>query len=116
MAYEQLKPFFDLTPDVRYVAVHRHGSLESTARADLAGASSAESDRFEELVVNPTLLVLLTQRGNIDCGGLQYVLIRYGNFYQFVRPVPGGHVSVSLEGRCDPVALAPALERLAETL
>ena len=42
-------------------------------------ASGLESDRYEELLVNPTLLTLATQRGNIDCGGLKYLIVRYGN-------------------------------------
>ena len=42
--------------------------------------------RYEELLVNPTLLELTRQRGNIDCGGLEYLVIRYGNFFQLVLP------------------------------
>jgi flavin-dependent dehydrogenase len=47
--------------------------------------------------VNPTLLKLVQQRGDIDCGGMQYVIIRYGNFYQWVTPIKDGHVSIGLE-------------------
>jgi hypothetical protein len=67
------------------------------ARQDLKNASATESDRYEELLVNPTLLFLLSQRGNIDCGGLAYVVVRYGNFNQLVVPLPDGHVSVALD-------------------
>jgi hypothetical protein len=90
-----------LSPAVRYVAVYVGGVLKSRERAGLAGASAAESDRYEELLVNPTMLTLLGQRGNIDCGGLRYVVIRYGNFYQCVFPVAGGHVSVAVEINAD---------------
>jgi hypothetical protein len=47
--------------------------------------------------VNPTLLKLVTQRGNIDCGGAHYVIIRYGSFFEFVMPLNEGHVSVGME-------------------
>ena len=86
-----------LSPEIRYVATYLHGEHRSVQRADLADASSSESDRYEELIVNPTLLTLVTQRGNIDCGGARCVLVRYGNFNQLVVPVEGGHVSVAIE-------------------
>ena len=41
-------------------------------------------------VYNPTLLTLLTQRGDIDCGGMRFVLIRYGNFFEYVAPIAVG--------------------------
>jgi hypothetical protein len=77
---------FDLSPQVRYVAIYRHGELSLRQRHDLSLASAAESDRYEELLVNPTVLTLTRQRGEIDCGGLDYVVVRYGNFFQFVAP------------------------------
>ena len=67
-----------------------------------AHASAAESDRYEELIVNPALLKLVVQRGEIDCGGVKFVVIRYGNFFQTVFPVPDGHVSVALEPTANP--------------
>lgn len=84
-------------PAIRYVAILKGSELQMKSRAGLQNESSNDSDRFEELVVNPTLLKLVTQRGNIDCGGMQYVIIRYGNFYQWVTPIENGHVSVGLE-------------------
>jgi hypothetical protein len=94
---------FEIADAVRYVAVYRDGRLEMKSRAGTAGASSSESDRYEELLVNPTLLTLTGQRGNIDCGGLESVLVRYGNFYQYVMPTPWGHVSVCIEPDADAV-------------
>ncbi len=102
---------FDLSPDVRYVALARDGELTIRERAGLEGASAPESDRYEGLLVNPTLLTLLEQRGRIDCSGLDYVVIRYGNFFQVVRPIPGGHLSVAVDPYGDPLAVAAALER-----
>lgn len=49
---------FDLTPEVRYVTVLRHGELSSRHRPDLGLASAPGSDRYEELLVNPALLTL----------------------------------------------------------
>ena len=51
-------------------------------RSGLIDASSGESDRYEELLVNPTLLTLAAQRGDIDCGGLRYLVVAYRNFWQ----------------------------------
>ena len=102
---------FDLTPDVRYVAVYRRGELSSRQRPDLTLASAPESDRYEELLVNPTLLTLTRQRGGIDCGGLDYVVIRYGNFFQFVAPIDGGHLSVAFEQDADPIEWAAEVFR-----
>ena len=100
-----------LSPDIRYVAVSRGGTLEMRQRAGLANASALESDRYEELLVNPTLLTLVGQRGRIDCGGLDFVVIRYGHFFQLVRPLPDGHLSVSIQPDGDPLAVAAALDR-----
>lgn len=105
-----------LSPDIRYVAVSRGGALEMRQRAGLANASALESDRYEELLVNPTLLTLVGQRGRIDCGGLDFVVIRYGHFFQLVRPLPDGHLSVSIQPDGDPLAVAAALDRALPTL
>ena len=106
-----MNALFDLTPDVRYVAVYRHGELSSRQRPDLTLASAPESDRYEELLVNPAVLTLTRQRGDIDCGGLDYIVIRYGNFFQFVAPIDGGHVSVAFEPDADPIERAAEVFR-----
>jgi len=103
---------FDLSPNIRYVAIYRDGALEAKARADARNASSSESDRYEELLVNPTLLKLASQRGDIDCGGLHYLLVRYGNFFQFVLPADWGHVSVCIEPDADPVQIGLRVKAL----
>ena len=97
---------------IRYVAVYLDGKLESAARTAAKGASSSESDRYEELLVNPGILTLAWQRGNIDCGGTEYVLIRYGNFFQFVLPLPKGHVSVCIEPDADPILLGAQIREV----
>lgn len=89
--------------EIRYVAVRREGQLCLRQRSELQNASSPESDRYEELIVNPTLLTLVRERGDIDCGGGQFVLIRYGNFFQFISPLAGGHISIGMEPDCNPL-------------
>ncbi len=79
-----IENIFRLSDSIRYVAVYKNGQLESKSKSNTLGASSSESDRYEELLVNPTLLKLASQRGNIDCGGLDYILVRYELFS--VRP------------------------------
>ncbi len=88
---------FEVSPAVRYAALYVNGTLTSAQRPGLVGASASESDRYEELIVNPTLLTLVRQRGNIDCGGAKYVLVRYGQFFELVLPLADGHLSVGLE-------------------
>ncbi len=100
------------SPDVRYAALYKDGRLETSAKSGTAGASAGESDKYEELLVNPAVLKLVTQRGNIDCGGARFVLIRYGNFFQWIQPVRGGHVSICLEPAADPIRLGTSLEAI----
>ena len=111
-----IEEIFAISDDVRYVAIYRDGQLESKSKEDTQGASSSESDRYEELLVNPTLLKLAAQRGNIDCGGLAYLLVRYGNFFQFILPAPWGHVSVCIDKRVDPIAIGLKVKSLLKNI
>jgi hypothetical protein len=101
-----------LSDDIRYVAVYRNGQLSSSNKAGRKGASSSESDTYEELIVNPAILTLVKQRGDIDCGGARFVLIRYGNFYQIIAPIDGGHVSVCIESEAEPLKLVEPIQSL----
>lgn len=94
-----------LSPKVRYVAVLRGRELQLRERPGLAGASASETDRYEELLVNPAVLTLLLRRGEIDCGGLDHVWIRYGNFWTGLFPISDGHVNVGLEPEAVPTEL-----------
>jgi hypothetical protein len=100
---------FDLTPAVRYVAFYQDGDLLMHKRPGIGKATASESDHYEELLVNPTILTLAGKRGNIDCGGLEYVVVRYGNFYQFIFPAGGGHVSIAFGLEANPVAWADSV-------
>jgi hypothetical protein len=102
---------FAASPDIRYVALYRANALSMWQRPGVLGASSNETDRYEELFVNPVLLKLTTQRGNLDCGGLRYLLVRYGNFFQLVHPIPEGHLSVCIvdSDQADPLEVVVAV-------
>jgi hypothetical protein len=108
------KEIFQVSPDIRYVAIYVQDKLISSQRPDLKDASSSESDKYEELIVNPTLLKLVTQRGNIDCGGAEFVIIRYGSFYEFVMPFMDGHLSVGIQSAANPMTIASAIQSLAK--
>ena len=105
---------FQTSSDIRYVAVYRHGNLQLAQRVGLRDASGADSDRYEELLVNPTLLTLARQRGDIDCGGLEFLLIRYGHFFQLVHPIDGGHLSVAIEATAEPLTCLSEIRRAAQ--
>lgn len=105
---------FAVTPAIRYAALYRKGDLTSRQRDGLAGASASESDRYEELIVNPTLLTLARQRGNLDCGGARFVIVGYGNFLQLVIDLPDGHASVCFELGSNPLSHADAIRALCE--
>jgi hypothetical protein len=105
---------FASSPDVLYVAFYRANALSMWQRPGVIGASSNETDRYEEVFVNPALLKLTTQRGNLDCGGLRYLLVRYGNFFQLVHPIPEGHLSVCIGDaeHTDPLLVVAAVRSL----
>lgn len=105
---------FSISNDIRYVAIYRDGELETQTKDNTEGASSSESDKYEELIANPVMLKAATQRGNIDCGGLEFLLVRYGNFFQFVLPTSWGHVSVCIEKDADPIAIGHKVKALIE--
>jgi hypothetical protein len=97
---------FSLTSAVRYVAFYQDGDLFMHKRPGIGKPTASESDRYEELLVNPTILTLASKRGNIDCGGLEYIIVRYGSFSQFIAPANGGHVSIAFGLEANPIAYA----------
>src|ERR1700755_2426651 len=103
---------FALGPHVRYVAFGSGQDVDTRGRADIRDGSSSESDFFEELLVNPTLLALARQRGELDCGGLRYLIVAYGSFNVIAMPLNGGHVTVGLALDADPVATAAQVAAL----
>ncbi len=107
-----IRDLFDLTPAIRYVALARGREVVMRERPGLAAPSSSESDRYEELLVNPTLIELARRRGEIDCGGLRHLVVGYGRFHQLVVPTRDGHASVAFELEADPLASLPAVRDL----
>lgn len=95
---ERLLAFSD---KIRYVAIYKNAELVSKEKNAGLNHSAAESDRYEELLVNPSLLKLASQRGDIDCGGLRFIIVGYGNFFQLVHEINGGHISVCIEKSAD---------------
>lgn len=96
--------------EIRYVAVCDGIKVLSHQRQDLLQPSGSISDLYEELFVNPTLMKILTQRGALDCGGFEYVLVRYGNFFQFVTPIAkSAHISIAIEADGDITRIIPLL-------
>jgi hypothetical protein len=103
--------FLEISTAIRYVAFNIDGRVQMACRRDLTNQSSSESDRYEELLVNPALLNLAGNRGAIDCGGLQFIVIRYGHFFQLVQSIRRGHVSVATEPSGDPMSVAALVRR-----
>jgi hypothetical protein len=105
---------FDLGEHIRYVAFGDGQQVTTAQRPGLSEPSAESSDFFEELLVNPALLTLARQRGELDCGGLRHVVVAYGHFNQVVVPLPGrsGHVSVCVDLSADPVAVAEQVMQL----
>jgi hypothetical protein len=105
---------FALGPHIRYVAYGSGQSIELSQREGVLDASGAASDFFEELLVNPTLLTIARQRGNLDCGGLRHVIVGYGNFNQVILETHEGHLSVCVELGRDPVQVAAQVADMLE--
>jgi hypothetical protein len=56
---------FALGPHIRCVGYGSEQSIELSQREGVLDASGADSNFFEELLVNPTLLTIARQRGNL---------------------------------------------------
>jgi hypothetical protein len=105
---------FSFGPHIRYVAFGEGQRIETAQRDGIADPSDAGSDFFEELLVNPALLTLARQRGDLDCGGLRHLIVGYGNFDQVIVPTPSGHVSVCVERDADADGVARQVAALLE--
>lgn len=98
---------FPLASEIRYVAINQAGAIvEMEQRAEWPSHNPQETDRMEELLVNPLVLEAAKRRGDLDLGGVRYVIIRYGKQYQAIFPFGEGHVSVGVESAADVDAIA----------
>ncbi len=109
------RALFALGDHIRYVAFGVGQDIHTAQRGSPEGASDASSDFYEELLVNPTLLTVARQRGELDCGGLRHVIVGYGNFTQVVVPAADGHVSVCIEREANAEQAADDIVRLLGT-
>ena len=111
--YHQLINQIALISDtIRYVAIYEDNQLSCWQKDGLENASSSNSDKYEELIVNPTLLKIVSQRGNIDCGGLDYVVVKYGNFFQLIIGFGDGHLSVCIDNSTNPVEIECRIRKI----
>jgi hypothetical protein len=98
---------FRLEPRIRYVALNQKGQIQEVQQSPQhPGTNSPESDRIEELIVNPIVLEIAARRGDIDMGGVRYVVIRYGTQYQLLFPYRDGHLSIGVNPEDDPIEIA----------
>jgi hypothetical protein len=98
---------FPLDERIRYVAVNRGGRVvEMEQNTQYPIVSPSETDKYEELLVNPTILDIARRRGEMDLGGVQFVIIRYESIYGLLLPYREGHVSVGIEPGADVQAIA----------
>jgi hypothetical protein len=82
---------------VGYVALGRGQEVLMRPHPKLRTTTSTESNFYEELIVNPTLLRLAGQRGDLDCGGLGYIAVGYNGFIEMIMRMKDGHVSLGVK-------------------
>ncbi len=111
---EELGPkLFKFDPKIRYVSINRNGTIvEMTQNPDLPMYNPPDTDRTEELVVNPTVLDLLRRRGSLDQYGVKFVVIHYDEFYQVVMPYEDGHLSIGVELTADVIDVVKRVTKL----
>ena len=71
----------------------------------------ASPDRYEELLVNPTLLTLAGQRGDIDYGGLRCLVLGLRELLAARDPNRSQESCRSVELDADPIAAARRVSR-----
>lgn len=111
-----IKNISGISDAIRYIAIYKNDHLTTWQRENIADASSSDSDKYEELLVNPTILTIAAQRGNIDCGGLDFVVIKYGQFFQLIQTIEGGHISICIDVTADPLSLEKEINKVINDL
>jgi len=103
---------FELDPNIRYVAVNQNERIvEMEQNPKRPSLNPTETDRMEELIVNPTILELTRRRGNLDMNGMRYVIIRYGSMYELIFPFREGHLSIGVELNANPTVVAQSVAK-----
>ena len=109
---ELRQKLFALDAAIRYVAVNQSGQItEMTQNPRLPTSNPQETDKYEELLVNPAILQLAVNRGNLDMDGTRYVVIRYGTMHEIVFPYRQGHLSVGVALGADITQVAEKIAR-----
>ena len=103
---------FDLDPNIRYVAINQMGLIvEMEQNPKRPSLNPTETDRMEELIVNPIILELTKRRGNLDMNGMRYVVIRYGTMVELIFPFRDGPLSVGVELNANPTEVAESISK-----
>lgn len=97
---------------VGYVALESAGQVLMRTAPELVSDTTPETNFYEELLVNPTLVKLVSQRAQLDCGGLRYIAIGYGHFMQFVMPTRTGHISIGVPRGTQPAEFADRVQNI----
>ena len=99
---------------IGYVALSSGQEVLLRLAPGIVSKTSAETNLYEELLVNPTLLKLASQRGELDCGGLNYIAIGYGDFVQLIMLMQEGHISMGISLRANVANMAKKVKLLLE--
>jgi hypothetical protein len=108
-----ISAIFDLG-GIGYVALCSGQEVLLRTAPGLVSTTTEETNFYEELLVNPTLLKLASQRANLDCEGLRYIAIGYGKFVQLIMSMRDGHVSIGVSRRANVGELAARAQLLLE--
>jgi hypothetical protein len=84
---------------VGYVAIGRGQDVLMRRHPKLVTGTTEESNFYEELILNPSLLKLAGQRGDLDCGGLRFIAIGYGEFIEMIMRMKDGHISLGVSSK-----------------
>ncbi len=79
---------------IGYVALCCGQEVLMRAAPGIVSHTTVETNFYEELLVNPTLLKLASQRAGLDCGGLNYIAVGYGDFVQLIMLTKDGHIAM----------------------
>ena len=78
--------------------------LESGFQSNLSFKQPSLQSSY--ILVNLSLLKLASQRGELDCGGLNYMAIGYGDFTQLIMLMKDGHISLGISHKENPGIVA----------
>ena len=99
---------------IGYVALNSGQEVLLRLAPGVVSKTTAETNFYEELLVNPTLLKLASQRGELDCGGLNYIAIGYGDFVQLIMLMKDGHISMGISRKANSGEIAEQVVSILE--